>query len=458
VTVHRVLIVDDQEDLLRGVAHLVEELGHETELATTAEEGLKLALETSPDLVITDLNLPNMSGMDLLKKIRESGLEPTTLVLTGYGTIDSAVEATKHGVYDYLTKPVRSKELKAVVRKALEREELQREVGLLRREMIRSGKFQELVGSSPQMLEIYRLIEQVAPAEAPVLITGESGTGKEVVARTIHALSERQERRLVAVNCAAVPSELLESEMFGHEKGAFTGAVNMRRGCFELADKSTLFLDEIGDMPMRLQSKLLRVLENGTFQRVGGEREITVDVRIIAATNTKIESLLDSKEFRQDLYFRLNVFHVNMPPLRERREDIALLVERFSQQVEGAEKLRPAVFSSEAVELLKSYDWPGNAREVRNVVHRARILCNGSEVQREHLPPQIRPRVRSAENGRELTIPVGTSIAEVERELILRTLEAEKGNKTKTASILGISTKTLYSKLARYEGLEAKGG
>jgi DNA-binding NtrC family response regulator len=447
----RVLIVDDQEDLLRGVSRIVENLGHEVDTAPTAEEAYEMALSGSPDLVITDLNLPGQSGMDLLRRLSEAGVDTTTIVLTGYGTIDSAIEATRRGVYDYLLKPVRPKELEAVIRKALERASLREEVRSLRREMVRSGKFQQLTGRSSAMLKVFRLIEQVSPAEAPVLITGESGTGKELVARAIHAMSSRAKERLVAVNCAAIPDDLLESEMFGHEKGAFTGAVQARKGCFELAHEGTLFLDEIGDMPPRLQSKLLRVLESGTFQRVGGEREMHVDVRIVTATNAPLEQLIESGSFRKDLYFRLNVFHIALPPLRDRRDDIPLLVEQFIQQIAENEEADPAVFADETLELLRSHDWPGNVRELRNVVHRATIVSGGKEVRPTHLPPQIRPQI-SVDGGSDnaLTIPIGVSIADVEKEMILRTLEAYDGNKTRTAATLGISTKTLYTKLQRY--------
>lgn len=447
----RVLIVDDQEDLLRGVRRLVEGLGHTVDTAGTAEEAYRKALATAPDLVLTDLNLPGDSGMDLVAKLQEAGIDATTIILTGYGTIDSAIEATRRGVYDYITKPVRPKELETVIRKGLERASLREEVRVLRREMIRSGRFEELVGRSAPMLQVYQLIEQVAPLATPVLVTGESGTGKELVVRAIHTLSERSKQPLISVNCSAIPNELLESEMFGHEKGAFTGALQARRGCFELADGGTLFLDEIGEMPIRLQSKLLRVLENGSFHRVGGEREMRADVRLITATNAPLKSLIDKGEFRQDLYFRVNVFPIELPPLRERSEDIPLLIDRFTRLLAEGEDIPVKVFSDEALELLMAWNWPGNVRELRNVIHRANIVCNGSEIQPAHLPAQLQPRVRPSTNSEDgLVIPVGTSIAEAEKAMILRTLKAYGGNKSKTAATLGISTKTLYTKLQRY--------
>jgi DNA-binding NtrC family response regulator len=343
----------------------------------------------------------------------------------------------------------------------VERSALRREVLDLRREMIRSGRFQELVGGSPRMLEIYRLIEQVAPSDASVLITGESGTGKELVARTIHRLSRRSAARLVAMNCAAIPEALLESEIFGHEKGSFTGATSPRTGCFELAHGGTLFLDEIGEMPIDLQSKLLRVLEDGKVRRVGGTDEIQVDARVLAATNLRVDSRIQEGRFREDLYYRLNVFTIHLPPLRERPEDVPMLAEHFLQGF--AEDTGKAIvgFSDEALRLLAAHDWPGNGREVRNVVHRAVILCPEGEIEPRHLPealrgPRARPRV--ADGGAAgVHVPVGATIDDAEKALILATLAACENNKTRTAEVLGISAKTLYSKLHRYDD-EAKDG
>jgi DNA-binding NtrC family response regulator len=380
------------------------------------------------------------------------------VVLTGHGTIDTAIEATRRGVYDYLQKPVEPQELKNILRKGLERSALRSEVKMLRREMARTGVMQGLVGNSPAMHELFGLIEQVAPTDAPVLITGESGTGKEIVARAIHRMSARVDKAMVAVNCAAIPENLLESEMFGHQKGAFTGAVSSREGCFELADHSTLLLDEIGEMPLALQTKILRVLESHRVQRVGSSRETEVDVRIIAATNFSLEELQNPENFRQDLYFRLNVFHIHLPPLRHRREDIPLLVERFARDISENEGRDPVVFSEDVLDVLCQHDWPGNAREVRNVVHRAVILCREGEVRPHHLPPTMRRRARPSRDAEgRLVVSLGTPISEVEKGLILQTLEANQGNKTRTASQLGISTKTLYTKLKRYEdGREAE--
>jgi len=447
----RVLIVDDQAEIRRGVRRLVEERGHEVETAETSESAYTLALGNPPDLLIADLSLPGESGMDLVSRLQDVGLDPTTIILTGHGTIDSAIEATRRGVYDYVLKPVRPKELGAIIAKALERASLREEVRLLRREMGRSGRFEDLVGRSAPMLELYRVIEQVAPSPTPVLITGESGTGKELVASAIHGLSGRAKAPLINVNCAAIPDELLESEMFGHEKGAFTGALQSRKGCFELAHGGTLFLDEIGDMPMRLQSKLLRVLENGTFHRVGGEREQKVDVRLITATNAPLEQRIAEGSFRQDLYFRINVFPIELPPLRDRVEDIPLLVERFCRMFADEHGTAPKVLSEDALDLLRAHDWPGNVRELRNVIQRASIVSVDGEITPATLPSTVAPKVPSISSDEgTLAIPLGTSIADVERELVLATLAAHKGNKTRTAHVLGISPKTLYAKLERY--------
>jgi DNA-binding NtrC family response regulator len=328
---------------------------------------------------------------------------------------------------------------------------MREEVLHLRRELVRTGQFQRLVGRSAVMRELYRLIDQLAPTSASVLITGESGTGKEVVARTIHNLSPRRASRFVAINCAAIPETLLESEIFGHEKGSFTGATTSRPGCFELAHDGTLFLDEIGEMPAGLQSKLLRVLEDGRVRRIGGSNETPVNVRILAATNVDVEERLAQGRLREDLYFRLNVFTLSLPPLRERRDDTAILAHHFLQAFCGEHEKTIAGFSDQALELMNQYDWPGNVRELRNIVQRAVILCHEDEIQPRHLPPAVRPTVRRETSTRgTLTVTVGTPLDEVERAVILETLESCGGNKTRAASMLGITTKTLYTKLRRY--------
>ncbi|MGQ0721274.1 MAG: sigma-54-dependent transcriptional regulator [Candidatus Eiseniibacteriota bacterium] len=453
----RILVVDDEETIRQGLSRVLVGEGYAVDTAADAESALRLALASPPDLVISDLHLPGKNGLELIAELQERGDEATFVVLTGHGSIDSAIEATRRGVYDYLVKPIDRPRLTTVVRKGLERAALRREVRHLRREMISAGRFQELVGCSPQMMEIYRLLEQIAPSSASVLITGESGTGKELVARTIHRLSPRAAARLVAINCAAIPENLLESEIFGHEKGAFTGATATRPGCFELAHQGSLLLDEIGEMPPDLQTKLLRVLEDGMVRRVGGASEVRVDVRVLAATNIPVEKLTRERGFREDLYYRLNVFAIRIPPLRERREDVSLLAEHFLSVFAGENTKQVAGFSDEAMERLLRHDWPGNARELRNAVQRAVILCSDGEILPRHLPDTVRGRVRAVPGAAEdgaVSIPVGTSIEEAEKALILETLAANGGNKTRTAEVLGVSAKTLYSKLRRYEGGE----
>ncbi|MBD3161185.1 MAG: response regulator [Candidatus Eisenbacteria bacterium] len=450
---NRILIVDDHESVRTGLRAALEEFGYRTiDEAPDAETGLQKILEQPPDLIIVDLNLPGRSGLDLVADLQKRGIETTMIVLTAHASIETAIEATRRGVFDYLTKPAQPDRLRTVVGRGLERTAMRRELLHLRREMLRSGRLQELVGRSPGMLELYRMIEQVAPTTAGVLISGESGTGKEVIAGTVHRLSPRSARPFVVVNCAAIPATLLESELFGHEKGAFTGATAARTGCFEQADGGTLFLDEIGEMSVDLQSKLLRALENGRFRRVGGDREIAVDVRIVAATNADLKGLLAEGRFREDLYFRLNVFGIAIPPLRERREDVALLADHFLQQHLRQKNDPITGFSDAALRLMERYAWPGNVRELRNAVHRAAILCSGGEILPEHLPPAVRGEETSLpRSGSGVFLPDGTSIAEAERMLIFETLRTNRWNKSKAAEILGISLKTLYNRLNQYE-------
>ncbi len=447
----RILVVDDEEPIRKGLARLITGMGFSVDLAADADEALAKVLASPPDLIITDLQLPGRSGLDFISDLQERSIEATLIVLTAHGTIDSAVEATRRGVYDYLTKPVESERLETVILKGLERAAMRQEVALLRREMVRSGRYQQLLGRSPAMLQLYRMIDQIAPSTAPVLITGESGTGKEVVARTIHTLSPRAAGRFVAINCAAIPETLLESEILGHEKGSFTSATSSRAGVFELAHEGTLFLDEIAEMPVSLQSKLLRVLEDHKVRRIGGSREIPVDVRVLSATNAKIADRLAAGAVREDLYFRLNVFTLNLPPLRERMEDVPLMAEAFLQEYAQENGKAVVGYSKEAMDLMLRYYWPGNVRELRNAVQRAVILCRGEEIQVGDLPPAVRPTIRTDPRKEGfLMVAVGTPLDEVEKAVILETLAACGDNKTRAAAVLGISAKTLHSKLKRY--------
>jgi len=452
---YKILVVDDEEPIRRGIAYIISGMGHDVDVAADAEEALAKAIDSPPDLVITDLQLPGRDGLQLVGDLKDRGIESTMIILTAHGTIDSAVEATRRGVYDYLVKPVEPDRLATVIRKGLERSAMRQEVLLLRREMIRSGRFQRLVGKSAPMLALYRLIDQIAPSNASVLITGESGTGKEVVARAIHSLSPRSAARFIALSCAAIPETLLESEILGHEKGAFTGASASRPGCFELADGGTIFLDEIAEMPASLQSKLLRVLEDRKVRRVGGTREIPIDVRVLAATNAAIEERLASGLFREDLYFRLNVITLDVPALRERMEDLPLLAHDFLREYALENGKAVVGFSEDALALMRQYDWPGNVRELRNAVQRAVILSKSDEILPTDLPPAVRPSVRrDASSSGTLQVTIGAPLDDVERAVILETLRTCGGNKTRAAAVLGVSPKTLHLKLRRYRGRE----
>ncbi len=462
---HRILIVDDEEFIRKGLARTVLNMGHEVEVAADAAEARQKAISWAPDLIITDRQLPDGEGLELIAELQDRGVEATFLMLTGHGTIDNAVEATRRGVYDYLIKPVEIDRLRDALAKGLERADMRKEVLHLRRELMQSGRLQDLVGVSPAMQELYRLIEQVAPTNASTLIVGESGTGKEIVARTLHNLSPRSLERFVAINCAAIPESLLESELFGHEKGSFTGATSARSGCFEMAHRGTIFLDEIGDMPISLQSKLLRVLEDGRVRRLGSSVEQSVDVRVVAATNADVTALRGSGRFREDLYFRLNVFTIQLPALRARKQDIPMLLEHFREQY-ARENRRPVVgFTPEAMEILREYAWPGNVRELRNIVQRAVILCREEEIGVRDLPPALRAAsgravatsggvgghaAPAAHEAGAIRLTVGTSIEEAERRLVLETLSVCGGNKTRASALLGITPKTLYAKLRQY--------
>ena len=457
---HRILVVDDEESTLKGLTRLLESWGHSAISASNATTALEMAVQHHPDLILTDLKMPRRGGIELITDLKEAGIEATVVVITGHATIESAVEATRGGAYEYLTKPLDLERLQTVVHRGLERSSMLREVRLLRRELGRGGRMGPMVGKSPAMVQLYHLIEQVAPTNASVLLTGESGTGKEVVARTIHESSPRKGAPFVGLNCSAIPESLLESELFGHERGAFTGATAARPGCFELATGGTIFLDEIGEMPVNLQKKLLRVLEERHVRRLGGRVEVEVDIRIISATNADIQELMRTGAFREDLYYRLNVFTLDLAPLRERLGDIPLLAHQFLRQL-AAENDKPIHgFSEESLELLNDHDWPGNVRELRNAVERAVVVCQGNEIEIHHLPATLRPRHRPAGidgdgngggGGRPgVRVAPGSSLEDAERSIILHTLDQTGGNKTRAAGILGISTKTLHLKLKKY--------
>jgi DNA-binding NtrC family response regulator len=442
----RVLIVEDDAAARVGLEQLVKNWGFVAESASDGEEALEKVTSFRPAIVITDLVMPRMDGLAVLRALQQQGADAITLLLTAQGTVETAVEAMKEGAYDYLTKPIDIQRLKIILDKIVERLETMREVKTLRRQLREHGTFGSLIGNSPEMRKIYQIVEQAAPTSASVLITGESGTGKELVAQTIHQLSPRASYPFVAINCAAIPETLLESEIFGHEKGAFTGASDRRQGCFELADRGTLFLDEIGEMTPATQVKLLRVLQERKFRRLGGRNEQSVDVRMIAATNIDPQEAVKAGKLREDLYYRLNVFAFRLPPLRERKEDLPLLIQAFINEFNQRNQKNVAGVDHEAMRLLEHYNWPGNVRELRNVIERATILAAGPFIEPKHLPPVLAEEPAPPQQP-QLALSPGTTVEEAERRLILMTLEHTRDNKTRAAEILGISLKTLHNKL-----------
>lgn len=457
MTQERVLIVEDEENERTGLAELISAWGYRTETARDGMEGLEKVSSWSPSIVVTDLKMPRMTGLELLERMENHSQTMAVIVVTAQGTIDSAVQAMRMGAYDYVQKPIDTNRLRTILQNASALLGTRVELEVTRRKLRDTGSLGPLVGASKKMQEIFRLIEMVAPSTASVLITGASGTGKELVARTIHELSPRRSKPFIAINCAAIPETLIESEIFGHEKGAFTGALERRTGCFELAEGGTLLLDEIGEMPVATQAKLLRVLEDRKLRRLGSKVETTVDVRVLAATNKVPEDAVAKGELRNDLYYRLNVFNIHMPPLREHKEDLADLVQALLADMNAKHTRRVGTISEAVLHVFQNYSWPGNVRELRNTLERAIIVCEGSVVETKHLPPgfgqgTVRP---AASDPDAVRLGVGTTVEEAERLLILKTLEATSNNKTRAAEILGISLKTLHNKLKEYGGAQA---
>jgi DNA-binding NtrC family response regulator len=448
----RVLIVEDEPSTRLGLTELVRTWGFAAESAADGEEALTSVTSFRPSIIITDLVMPRMGGLDLLKALKEDDAGCTVVLLTAQGSVESAVEAIKEGAYDYLTKPIEPQRLKILLDKIVERQDTLREVKVLRRQLREQGSFGSMIGNSASMRKVYQIVEQAAPTSASVLIWGESGTGKELVAKTIHQLSPRAQQPFVPINCAAIPETLLESEIFGHEKGAFTGATDRREGCFELADRGTLFLDEIAEMTPATQVKLLRVLQERTFRRLGGRQEQTVDVRVLAATNVVPTDAVKSGKLREDLFYRLHVFAIELPPLRQRKEDLPLLIQSFIAEFNGRNGKRVSAVEPAAMKVLEQYNWPGNVRELRNVVERAVILSSGEFLELKHLPPYVSevPAPPPIAGGMSLT--AGMTVEEAENRLIMLTLDHARGNKTRAAEILGISLKTLHNKLNRMRG------
>ena len=446
----RVLIVEDDATTRLGLTELVGTWGFTTESAADGQDALQRITSFRPTIIISDLVMPRMGGLELLRALKDEGGDLTIVILTAQGTVETAVEAIKEGAYDYLTKPIEPQRLKILLDKIVERQDTIREVKVLRRQLRDQGSFGRMIGSSAQMRKVYQVVEQAAPTQASVLLWGESGTGKELVAQTIHQLSPRAQMPFVPINCAAIPETLLESEIFGHEKGAFTGASDRREGCFELADSGTLFLDEIAEMTPSTQVKLLRVLQERTFRRLGGRHEQTVDVRVIAATNANPAEAVKSGKLREDLYYRLNVFSIELPPLRFRKEDLSLLIQSFMAEFNERNRKSVSAVDPAAMRILEQYNWPGNVREVRTIIARAVILSSGAFIAPKHLPPLVTDSPDVVKPT--LSLEPGTTVEEAERRLILMTLEHTRDNKTRAAEILGISLKTLHNKLNKLRG------
>jgi len=443
--IEKILVADDDELSREYLTTMLSRGGFDVTVVEDGDQAAKAVEDDQFDMVFTDMKMPGLTGIELLQRIKQRHPETLVTLMTAYGTVESAVEAMKRGAHDYILKPFSPDQLDLLLLRAKERLNLINENRYLRSEVSREWRCEELVGDHPTMQRVYEMIGKVANSKAPVLIQGESGTGKELVARSIHMNSTRRSRAFIRVNCAALTETLLESELFGHEKGAFTGATARREGRFELADGGTMLLDEVSEIPLKLQAKLLRVLEEEEFERVGGTRTIRVDVRVLATTNRDVQEAIRNGEFREDLYYRLAVVPIVLPPLRERPSDIPALVKSFSEKFHQEEGLAMPTLSGGALDLLQGHSWPGNVRELRNIVHRAMVMGQGEALRPEHLRQQLLHMGRQPDAG-----PVGKSIEQVERDLILRTLDETDGNKTAAAKILKVTARTLRNKLQRY--------
>ena len=449
----RILLIDDSPDILANLSEYLRNEGYEVETSADGEKALSMIERKFFDIILTDLMMPNLNGMEVLKYVTENSRDSICMILTGYGTIKNAVEAVKLGAFDYLTKPVKMDEILITLKRALEFRDLKRENQNLKNQLKRKYKFENIIGDSEKMHRIFETIEKVADTDSTILILGESGTGKELIAKAIHYNSYRREGPFVPVNCAAIPSELLESELFGHEKGAFTNAIRTRIGRFELANGGTVFLDEIGDMSPNLQSKLLRVLQERQFERIGGVKTVKVDIRIIAATHQDLKVTVQEGKFRQDLYYRLNVIPMQIPPLRERKSDIPLLAHQFLNYFNKSKKRRIQGIDREAMNHLSEYHWPGNVRELENIIERVVILTNNDTITVQDLPEKIQTLSREdhqllfeiPEEG----ISLDHAINEFEKKLILQALNKTGWIKNKAAQLLNLNRTTLIEKIKR---------
>ena len=442
-----ILVVDDEINIRGALVTILEKKGHQVRGAATAEEGL-VHLEAAPaELVITDLRMPGIGGMEFLRRLKGTWPDTEVVVMTAYGSIDTAVEAMRAGAYDYLIKPIDRERFPIVVDKALERHALTVENKQLRDRLETRTRFDQMVGESEPMQRVYSLVEMVADSDVTVLLTGESGTGKELISRAIHHKSPRADGPFITMNCGALPDNLFESELFGYEKGAFTGAMGTKMGRFELADGGTLLLDEVGELTFKSQVDFLRVLETKEFRRLGGTKLLKVDTRIVAATNRNLEEAVKQGDFREDLYYRLNVVPIRLPPLRDRADDIPLLVDRFLAECSAQHHREPKDVSREAMRLLRLYGWPGNIRQLRNLMERLVVTVKDSMIQAEHLPEEIQA---SKEDARTIVVTLGTSLDHIEREVIQRTLTEITNHREKAAKLLGISLRALQYKIKEY--------
>jgi DNA-binding NtrC family response regulator len=452
-----ILLIDDDKNTADGLRKILIQDGYDTSCVYTGNEALHLIDTEHFDMVITDMKLPDISGFSIIEKVKNKDQNIPVIMITAFSSLQTAIDAMKKGADDYLTKPVNIEELELILKKTWEKQLLILQNRELRKELDDKYGFSGFIGNTPEMQLIFKTITEIAPTAASVLIYGETGTGKELVAHAIHYNSDRKDKPFVALHCASLSEGVLESELFGHEKGAFTGAVSQRRGRFELADGGSLFLDEIGELNSHVQIKLLRVLETGCFERVGGEETLESDVRIIAATNKDLEEEIREGRFREDLYYRLNVINLGLPPLRERREDIGLLTDSFLVKYATKNKKDIKGFSSQSVRILNNYDWPGNVRELENAVERAVVMARNEFIEPDNLPSNISQSLRKAKKD-TFRIPSGTTMKEIEKKVILETLQTTNGSKSKAAKMLGISTRKIEYKIKEWSNSEELNG
>jgi DNA-binding NtrC family response regulator len=459
-----VLVVDDEESQREPLAKMISAWGFNIETACDGQEALDKLSSFSANVIVTDLMMPRMDGFELMKRLGSDGAMPPAIVLTAFGNIETAIQTIHDlGAFWFLEKPIQPAALRVLLERAASQSQLAEETERLQRQLSYQGVLVDMVGTSQPMQQVFSVIRQVAPSKAAVLVAGESGTGKELVARAIHQLSNRRGGPFVAINCAAMPETLMESELFGHEKGAFTGALERRAGCFELAQHGTLLLDELAEMPSGTQAKLLRVLEDSRVRRLGGKSEISVDVRVIAATNRVVDDALKKGDLREDLYYRLNVFQIALPPLRQRLSDLPVLCETLITHLNRKHACNITYVTPDVMEAFRKHNWPGNVRELRNVLERAVIMAGEGAIQMAHLPYDFGVSVGSRPPAQvfepdSVRLPVGTTVSDAEKALIQLTLAHTKNNKTRAAEILGISLKTLFNKLKEYGAAETNDG